>query len=54
MTRTVTTAEAKATLSALLAWVREHRDAVIVERRGVPGAVLLSYAEYERVLSFRE
>lgn len=54
MTRTVTTTEAKAKLSALLGWVREHQEAVIVENRGEPSAVILSYGEYEQLLSLKE
>lgn len=51
MTRTVTTTEAKAKLSELLGWVREQREAVIVENRGEPRAVILSFDEFE---AFRE
>ncbi len=54
MTRTVTTTEAKAKLSALLGWVREHRDAVIVENRGEPSAVILPYAQFEELQRLRE
>lgn len=54
MTKTVTTTEAKAKLSALLGWVREHRDAVIVENRGEPSAVILPYPHYEELQRLRE
>ena len=54
MTRTVTTTEAKAKLSELLGWVREHRDRVIVENRGEPSAVILSYHEFEELQQLRE
>ena len=54
MVRTVTTTEAKAKLSELLGWVREHRDAIIVENRGEPSAVILSYGEFETFQQLKE
>lgn len=54
MARAVSTREAQNKLGELIGWVREHRDAVIVENRGKPSAVLLSYDEYEQVCAFRE
>lgn len=54
MPRAVSTAEAKNKLTALIAWVREHDDAVVVENRGKPSAVLVSYTEYEAMRGLKE
>ncbi len=54
MPKAVSTREAQNTLSALIGWVREHRDEVIVENRGKPAAVLISFDEYEQLRSWRE
>ena len=54
MPRAVSTAEAKNKLPSLIAWVREHEDAVVVENRGKPSAVLISYREYEAVQGLKE
>lgn len=54
MARAVSTVEAKNTLTALIAWAREHRDAVVVENHGKPSAVILSYDEYERLRVLQE
>ena len=54
MPRAVSTAEAKNKLPALIAWVREHEDAVVVENRGKPSAVLVSYTEYEAMQGLKE
>lgn len=54
MSKAVSTREAQNTLSALIGWVNEHRDAVIVENRGAPTAVLISYSEYEALQEAKE
>jgi prevent-host-death family protein len=54
MPKTVSTREAKDRLSALIGWAREHADEVIVESRGRPAAVLMPFAEYEKVQALRE
>ncbi len=54
MPKVVSTKEAKDKLSALIGWVREHEDEVIVERRGEPAAVIISFAEYGRLEAARE
>ena len=54
MSRAVSTREAQNRLSALIGWVNEHNDAVIVENRGVPTAVLISHAEYEALQGAKE
>lgn len=46
MPKAVSTREAKDTVSALIGWVREHHDEVIIEYHGVPPAVIMSYNEY--------
>ncbi|HET8628206.1 MAG TPA: type II toxin-antitoxin system Phd/YefM family antitoxin [Thermomicrobiales bacterium] len=50
MPKTVSASEAKNRLGALIGWVREHRDAVIVENHGQPRVVIPpieEYADYE-------
>ena len=47
--RRVSTAEAKATLSALIGMVAFGRDRVVIERRGRPVAVLVSVGEAEQL-----
>ena len=47
--RRVSTAEAKATLSALLGAVAFGRDRVVIERRGRPVAVLVSVDEAKQL-----
>lgn len=54
MSKAVSTREAQNRLSALIGWVNEHNDAVIVENRGVPTAVLIPYAEYESLQAAKE
>lgn len=54
MPRAVSTKEAKDGLSALIGWARENADEVIVESRGRPAAVIMSFAEYEKVQVVRE
>lgn len=54
MSKAVSTREAQNRLSALIGWVNEHNDAVIVENRGVPTAVLIPYAEYEVLQAVKE
>lgn len=54
MAKSVSTREARDKLSAIIGWVREHRDEVIVESRGEPSAVIMSYARYEEVQALRE
>lgn len=54
MSKTVSTREAQNKLSALIGWVNEYDDEVIVENRGAPSAVIISYAEYEKLQILRE
>ena len=54
MPKTVSATEAKNRLGALLGYVTEQGDDVIVENRGRPEAVIMSYAAYEEVQALRE
>ena len=54
MSKAVSTREAQNMLSSLIGWVNEHNEAVIVEKRGAPTAVLMSYAEYESLQEVKE
>lgn len=49
MTKTVTTAEAKARFSELVSQVAYGGDQVIIERRGKPLAALVSISDLERL-----
>ncbi len=54
MSRTVSASEAKNRLGALIGWVLENRDDVIVESRGEPKVVLMPYGEYEEMQKIKE
>ncbi|HEY8600746.1 MAG TPA: type II toxin-antitoxin system Phd/YefM family antitoxin [Thermomicrobiales bacterium] len=54
MSKAVSTREAQNKLSSLIGWVNEHNESVIVEKRGAPAAVLMSYAEYESLQGVKE
>ena len=54
MTKTVSAREAKTGLGALIAWVREHGDEVIVENHGEPAAVIMSFGEYQKARALKE
>ena len=54
MARTISATEAKAKLSALINWAIKNRDEIIVESRGDPKAVIISYASYEQFKALRE
>jgi len=54
MPKTVSVSEAKNRLSAMMQWAVENNDQVIVESRGEPKAVILSYGEYEEFVLLRE
>lgn len=49
MSKRVSTAEAKAHLSALMALVAEGKEQVIIEKRGKPVAKLVSVKESEKL-----
>ncbi|GAC1654509.1 MAG: hypothetical protein NVS4B8_29710 [Herpetosiphon sp.] len=54
MPKTVTASEAKNRLGALLGWVVEHHDEVIVESHGEPKAVIVAFDEYEKLKKLDE
>lgn len=54
MPKTVSVSEAKNQLSAVLDWAVEHGDGVVIESRGEPKAVILSYEEYKEFLALQE
>lgn len=49
MSKTLPISEVKARLPELVTGVEEREEEVLVTRRGKPAAVLMSYAEYERL-----
>lgn len=49
MPKTVSATEAKVHLGAMLEWAAMHADGVVIESRGRPRAVLLDFAEYQRL-----
>lgn len=54
MPKTVSVSEAKNQLSAVLDWVVENGNEVVIESRGEPKVAILSYAEYQEFLAYRE
>ena len=54
MARTVSATEAKVRLGAMMEWVAANTDDIIIEARGRPKAVLISYGQYEDVLRLRD
>ncbi|HEX9990950.1 MAG TPA: type II toxin-antitoxin system Phd/YefM family antitoxin [Chloroflexia bacterium] len=54
MPKTVTASEAKNRLGAVLSWVQTNHDEVIIENRGEPAVVIMSYSEYEKVKQLKE
>ncbi len=49
MARTLPISEVKARLPELVTGVEEREEEVVVTRKGKPAAVLVNYAEYERL-----
>ena len=54
MPKTISVSEAKNQLSAVLDWAVENGDEVVIESRGEPKVAILSYAEYQEFLAFKE
>lgn len=54
MPKTISSTEARRSFGALLRWVEEYQDAVIITRRGEPVAALLSYEEYQELQRLQE
>ena len=49
MAKTLPISEVKTRLSELVAGVEEREEEIVVTRKGRPAAVLVNYAEYERL-----
>ena len=49
MSQALSISEVQARLPQLVTGVEEHDEEIIVTRRGKPAAVLVNYAEYERL-----
>jgi prevent-host-death family protein len=54
MPKTVSAREAKNKFGSVVSWVLENHDEVIVENRGSPTVVIMTYSEYERVQELKE
>ena len=54
MPRTVSASEAKNEFGGIMAWAQKNKDDVIVENRGQPNAVIMSFEAYKQVLELRE
>jgi prevent-host-death family protein len=54
MPRTVTSTEAQNRFASMMQWAKEHREGVVVEVRGQPQAVILSYDDYTEYIRLRK
>ena len=54
MPRVVSSSEAQNNFGAMMQWVKENNEEVVVERRGKPTAVLISYEEYKTLSQLKE
>ena len=54
MAREISATEAKAKLSALMEWTVANQDEVIIQSRGNPKAVIISYDAYEQYKDLQE
>ncbi len=54
MARMISATEAKAKLSALMEWAVSNQDEVIIQSRGNPKAVIISYDVYEQFKELQE
>lgn len=54
MPKIVTASEAKNRLGAVLSWVQDTQDEVIIESRGEPAVVVMSYIQYEKMQDLKE
>jgi prevent-host-death family protein len=54
MRKTVSVSEAKNQLSAVMDWAVESGEEVVIESRGEPKVVILSYKEYQEFLVLKE
>lgn len=54
MPKTVSATEAKNRLGSLIDWVLRNKDEVVVESRGEPKVVVMSFGEYKRIRDEKE
>ncbi|HYP41205.1 MAG TPA: type II toxin-antitoxin system prevent-host-death family antitoxin [Chloroflexia bacterium] len=54
MAKTVSASAARNRFGAVLSWVLDNRDEVIIENRGEPAVVIMSYTEYKKVKQLKE
>jgi prevent-host-death family protein len=54
MPKIVSATEAKAKLSAVMNWVTENQDQVIVESRGKPQVAIIPFDEYQELKALKE
>ena len=54
MKRTVSASEAQNNFGAIVQWAEKNQADVVVERRGKPAAVIISYEVYEDLTALRE
>jgi prevent-host-death family protein len=54
MPKTISASEAKTRFGEMVAWAQDNQDDIIVESRGRPNAVIISFEEYQRILDLRE
>jgi prevent-host-death family protein len=54
MIKTISVTEAKNKLSTMLQWASEQGGGVVIESRGEPKAVIISYDEYEEFRTLKE
>jgi prevent-host-death family protein len=54
MPHMVSSSEAQNNFGAMMQWAEENNDEVVVERRGKPAAVLISYEEYKSIVQLKE
>jgi prevent-host-death family protein len=54
MPKTISASEAQNNFGAVIQWAEDNQDDVVVERRGKPAAVIVSYEEYQKLAELRE
>lgn len=54
MTMTVSASDAQSRFGSMLRYAEENQGGVVVERRGKPAAVIISYPEYEAFTKLRK
>ena len=53
MPKIISASEAKTKFGSIVGWTLESNDDVIVESHGKPTVVIMSFAEYQKVLNLR-